>query len=105
MNFQFENKLPIVNVKALSTLWLEFEARIVKLLDPDPVGVPEITPVVAFKLRPPGRVPETTDQPIGVAPVAVRVTEYAVPVLPLNNGDVEVIANGAAGALIDKLMF
>ena len=37
------------------------------------VGVPEITPVVSFKIRPVGSVPLAIDHVIGVVPVAVSL--------------------------------
>jgi hypothetical protein len=46
----------------------------VKLLVPKPVGVPVIAPVLAFKFKPAGRLPEAIDQVYGwVPPVAVRL--------------------------------
>jgi len=50
-----------------------FVALTVKLYAPAFVGVPEITPVVAFKFKPGGRLPEEIDQVIGVVPLAVSV--------------------------------
>ena len=44
-----------------------------KLNVPIAVGVPEITPVVVFKLKPAGRLPLDIDQVIGAVPVAVSV--------------------------------
>lgn len=47
------------------------------------VGVPEIIPVLAARLRPAGRLPELIDQERGdVPPAAIRVLEYAVPSVP-----------------------
>ncbi len=40
----------------------------VKLLVPNAVGVPEITPVLDASKRPVGRVPEAIDQVYGVVP-------------------------------------
>ena len=50
-----------------------FSALTVKLNVPIAVGVPDITPVVPFKLKPVGRPPPFIDQDIGVVPVAVSV--------------------------------
>ena len=54
-----------------------FPAALVTLTEnlnvPAAVGVPEITPVVSFKLRPAGSLPLEIDQVIGVDPVAVSV--------------------------------
>ena len=48
-------------------------ALTVKLNVPATVGVPDITPVVPFKLKPVGRPPPFIDQDIGVVPVAASV--------------------------------
>ena len=40
---------------------VESVAVTVTVLGPEPVGVPAIAPVVAFRLRPAGRLPEVTD--------------------------------------------
>jgi hypothetical protein len=49
-------------------------ARIVKLLDPALVGVPEITPVVALSDSPTGNVPALTEKVlVPVPPVALTV--------------------------------
>jgi len=54
--------------EAASATW------IVKLLVPDVVGVPEITPVLGASDRPEGNVPEATDHVYGVVPpVAANV--------------------------------
>jgi hypothetical protein len=50
-----------------------FVALTVKLNVPAVVGVPDITPVVSFKLKPAGSVRLDIDQFIGVDPVAVSV--------------------------------
>ena len=48
------------------------------------VGVPEMTPVVGFKLSPVGKLPAEIMNVAGaVAPEVVRVCEYAVPTCPL----------------------
>jgi hypothetical protein len=50
----------------------------VKLLVPDPVGVPEIAPVPGASVNPVGKFPETSDQVYGGVPaVAVNVALYA----------------------------
>ena len=51
----------------------EFVALTVKLNVSADVGVPEIAPVVLFKLNPVGRLPLAIDHVIGVVPVAVSV--------------------------------
>ena len=50
-----------------------FAALIEKLYVPVVVGVPEITPVDAFKFKPDGSLPLEIDHVIGVVPVAARV--------------------------------
>jgi len=50
-----------------------FEALTVKLNVFATVGVPEINPVVEFKLKPVGRLPLAIDQVIGAVPLALRV--------------------------------
>jgi hypothetical protein len=58
----------------------------VKLLVPDPVGVPEIAPVLDVSASPVGKVPEMIDQVYGVAPpVAARVALYVTFCVPLGN--------------------
>ena len=46
--------------------------RIVKLAVSETVGVPEIAPVLEFRLSPVGRFPEETDQLSGEVPPAAR---------------------------------
>jgi len=60
------------------------------------VGVPLITPLVVFKLRPPGRLPLAIAHVIGAVPVAARVWLYAVPTVPAGKEAVVIVgANGA----------
>ena len=74
-----------------------FSALTVNLAVPSAVGVPLISPVSAFRLRPAGRPPSMLHV-IGAVPVAVRVWLYASPTLP--SGRVSVVMLGAAsGAL------
>jgi hypothetical protein len=51
----------------------EFVALTVKLNVPIAVGVPDITPLAVFKLKPVGNVPLLIDQVIGTVPVALSV--------------------------------
>jgi hypothetical protein len=52
-------------------------AAMLRLNDPELVGVPERVPVVASSVRPAGSLPDPTLQEYGaVPPVAVKVTEY-----------------------------
>ena len=60
-------------LKVLVSLPATFVALTVKLKLPDPVGIPEITPVAEFKLNPPGRLPLSIAQVIGVLPSALSV--------------------------------
>jgi len=48
--------------------WLASSTCIVKVLVPDAVGVPEMTPVEAARVSPAGSVPEMVDQMYGVRP-------------------------------------
>ena len=59
-----------------------FEALTVKLNIPCASSVPEITPVVAFSVRPPGRLPLSTLHVMGATPTAARVSLYAVSGVP-----------------------
>ena len=63
----------ITMFKAFVPFPAEFVALTVKLNVPAVVGVPEINPVVSFKLRPAGSVRLEIDQVIGVVPVAASV--------------------------------
>jgi hypothetical protein len=48
------------------------------------VGVPLITPVVVFRAKPVGRLPEVIDQVYGITPLsAASVWLYATPISPL----------------------
>jgi hypothetical protein len=50
------------------------------------VGVPLITPVDAFNVRPPGKVPEVSVHAYGVVPpLATNVCEYGVPTWPFTS--------------------
>jgi hypothetical protein len=71
-----------------------------KLNGPDAVGVPEIVPVAADSVRPPGKAPELTLQLYGVVPpVAARVVEYATPACP-EGTELVVICTGLTAAAI-----
>ena len=65
--------LMMVMLRVLVLLPAEFVAPIVKLDVPSVVGVPEITPVLEFKLKPAGREPLAVLQMIGVVPLAASV--------------------------------
>jgi len=45
----------------------------VNVFNPAAVGVPDISPVAAFRLKPVGRLPAAIDQVMGVVPVAASV--------------------------------
>ena len=60
-------------LRFLVELPAEFVALTEKLDVPAVVGVPLITPLAVFKLKPTGRLPLAKDQVIGVVPVAARV--------------------------------
>jgi hypothetical protein len=56
-----------------------------------PVGVPEIAPVAAFKVRPAGSLPELTEKVYGdLPPVVVSESVNVVPTFPLALGTVNV---------------
>jgi hypothetical protein len=60
-------------IKAFVLFPATFEALTEKLNVPVVVRVPEINPVLSFKLNPTGRVPLVIDQIIGVVPVAASL--------------------------------
>ena len=60
-------------LKAFVAFPAEFVALTVKLNVPSAVGVPDITPVVTFKLKPAGNVRAEISHVIGVDPVAASV--------------------------------
>ena len=62
--------LTMTILRALVTFPATFVALTVKLKVAAVVGVPVIAPVVAFKLKPVGRLPLAIAQVIGVVPVA-----------------------------------
>ncbi len=67
-----------------------------KLEVPVPVGVPDISPVEAFKLRPDGSEPRVTAHEYeGVPPAASRLALYAAPSVP--SGRLAVVTSSAAG--------
>ena len=63
--------------------------------DPDAVGVPLITPVVLFNVRPAGNIPVVIDQTYGIVPpIADIVTEYGEPASPPGNDAVVMETDG-----------
>ena len=66
----------MIDTAALTVILSDLEAVLeyvsltctVKLLVPVPVGVPEITPVLAFSDKPVGKEPEVIDHVYGVVP-------------------------------------
>ena len=61
------------------------------------VGIPLITPVDVFSVNPAGNLPEVNCQVVEpVAPIAVRVWEYAVPNRPFGSEDVAIVSVGGA---------
>ena len=74
-----------------------FSALTVNLAVPSAVGVPLISPVVSFSVKPSGRALPLTLHVMGVVPSAVRVWLYASPTLPF--GRVSVVMVGAAAVL------
>ncbi len=74
-------------------------ADIVMLNDPATEGVPLITPVLAFKVRPVGSDPLAIDQVYGVMPPAARnVALYALPAVALGS-DVVVMTRGTGATV------
>ena len=66
---------------------------------PADVGLPEITPVPALRVSPPGRLPLEIDHEYGsVPPAAARVVEYASPTVAPGS-DVVVTDKGLAAPL------
>jgi hypothetical protein len=66
---------------------------------PDVVGVPPITPVAEFNVKPGGSEPVFTDQVYGsVPPVAVKVAEYGTFTVP--SGSETVVICGGAGKMV-----
>ena len=63
----------IVMENALASLPVSLVAPRVKFAVPAAVGVPEITPVVSFSVKPSGKLPLSTAHVMGVSPVAARV--------------------------------
>lgn len=93
-----------VSVKACVSLTGEAaESRTwaVKLKVPAAVGVPEITPVAAFRVRPAGIEPALMDQLYGVKPpVACKVALYAVPATAFVSVVVVMTRGGGAVATV-----
>ncbi len=85
-------------LSAFVALWEAVSVtRIVKLLVPVPVGVPEMVPVAGPSVSPSGSVPEATVQAYGaVPPAAVSVALYAALLVP--TGSTLVTIEGVAGA-------
>ena len=69
--------MTVIESAAVAVLGMESDTCTVKLLVPVPVGVPDMTPVEAFRESPVGSVPTVTvhDPYGGVPPAAVSVTE------------------------------
>jgi len=64
---------------------------------PEAVGIPLSTPVLAFKLRPPGRDdPNATDHVRAPTPPdAENATEYGAPTAPVGSGEFVVMVNAS----------
>ena len=76
-------------------------ALTVNLAVPSAVGVPLISPVSAFRLRPAGRPPSMLHV-IGAVPVAARVWLYASPTLPSDRLLVVMLGAAATFSLMVK---
>ena len=73
-------------------------ALTVNLAVPSAVGVPLISPVSLFRLRPAGRLPPSKLHVMGVVPVAVRIWLYASPTLPSGRVSVVMVTLWLLGA-------
>ena len=62
-------------------------------------GIPDISPVDLFRLRPGGSPPDEISHVIGAVPVAVSVRLYAVPTVPFANVCVETVGATAASTI------
>ena len=68
------------------------ETPTVKLAVPDPVGVPEMTPLDGPNVSPMGKLPCVTAQVYGaIPPAALSVALYGMPDFPSGNGNDEVV--------------
>ena len=79
--------LPITNEKedVVATVVLVSVIRAVIAKVPPAVGVPEITPVAASRVRPAGNVPDAIEKvPVPEPPLFASVNEYAAPTVPVN---------------------
>jgi hypothetical protein len=85
----------------LSSVPAELVALTVNVDVPAVVDVPESTPA-GDSVRPGGNVPLTTDQVIGVSPVAASVCVYAMPTVP--SGSVAVVIDGAIAGVPYKAL-
>ena len=89
--------MSIVIDNSFISLPTRFSALTVNLAVPSAVGVPLISPVSLFRLRPAGRPPFSMLHMMGVVPLAVRVWRYASSTLP--PGRVSVVMAGANCAI------
>jgi hypothetical protein len=72
-------------VKVVVAVWpFASVTRTVIAEEPDEVGVPEIAPVLVFRVTPAGKVPVVTANEYGSTPrETVKFSEYAVPAVPV----------------------
>ena len=74
----------------------------VKVAVPGTVGAPEITPVLAARERPAGRLPAAIDHESGpVPPRACSLAVYEVPSTPAGNEVVETVGGGLTVTISD----
>jgi hypothetical protein len=77
----------------------------IKLVEPKPVGVPEITPLTAARPIPAGSEPDDRPHIIaGVPPVTVSISEYTTPEVPDGSGHV-VLMVGTGFIMTVRLAF
>jgi len=90
----------IVTTKVADDVVDESATSTLKELVPATVGVPEITPVEEFKLRPLGKFPKRTVHVYGgLPPVAVKFAWYGTPTVPLGKLAVVIWSGGPAAAM------
>ena len=81
-------------------------ALIVKLKVPEPVGVPEMTPVLGLRVNPPGNAPAMIAHVYGgVPPTACTVWAYGLPMLPGARPVVEMLRGGCVTTILRFALF
>jgi uncharacterized protein (UPF0212 family) len=92
-------------LSAFVALPAAFVALTVKLKVFSAVGVPEITPVAPFKLRPAGKAPLSTVHVIGALPLALSVCLSGAPTAPPGRDAVSIVGvPGAATTMLNAFV-